>query len=343
MSDRSSSEQSSAKVYEQIPTSHYLTGLHKGPYYIGDYKFGLNFYSFNYNLNAWLQGGNEGAPPIDSMQLIRFAKEAGFDSVDITAYYIPGYRRSDMPAKPDEEIFQYARNLKLLADKLGIAISGTGVRNNFAEPNEEGRALDVKHVKYWIDVASVMGAPLIRLFSGEIPHDLSSSDWETIARKRIVPALRECAEYGATKGVKIGMQNHGDMASTADQTIRIIKWVDHPNIGVINDTGSYREFQAKNGEGYSWYDDMEAVFPYTFSFQLKTKPAGPNTEPLIDLDQFFTRLRCSHYDGYIPIETLWGNADRNHPKYVSAPPFDQVADFLALVRAASERTKNKSD
>jgi sugar phosphate isomerase/epimerase len=156
-----------------------------------------------------------------------------------------------------------------------------------------------------------------------------------------VPALRECAEYGAAKGIKIGMQNHGDMTSTADQVIRILQWVDHPNLGVVNDTGCYKKFQAKTGEDYDWYDDIEAVVPYTFNFQVKRKPAGPDTEELTDLEEFFTRLRYSNYRGYIPLETLWVNADTNHPKYLSEPPYDQISDFLALIRAASENTKQQ--
>jgi hypothetical protein len=137
------------------------------------------------------------------------------------------------------------------------------------------------------------------------------------------------------------MQNHADMASTADQTIRMIEWVEHPNVGVINDTGSFRPFQAKNGDGYSWYDDIEAVLPITCGFQLKTKPAGASIDTPIDLEQFFTRLRVNGYDGCIPIETLWTGGDPLHPKLLSGPPYDQIADFLATVRAAAERTKQR--
>ncbi|NHN33995.1 sugar phosphate isomerase/epimerase family protein [Paenibacillus agricola] len=340
MSNIQSTEDSFAKVYTQIPTSHYLINNHNGPYYTGDYKLGLNLYSFSHNLSSWLQGSTDGAPPVDTMQLIRFAKEAGFDSVDITAYYIPGYENFTLPTKPVEEIVEYARNIKKLCAELGIAISGTGVKNDFADPNEERRALDIERVKYWIDIAVEMGAPVMRVFNGEIPEDILSQDWETIAKERIVPSLRECAEYGATKGVKIGMQNHGDMTSTADQVIRILEWVDHPNLGVVNDTGCYKKFNEKTGEGYAWYDDIEAVVPYTLNFQVKRKPAGPNTEQLTDLLEFFTRLRYSNYRGYIPLETLWVNADVNHPKYLSEPPYEQICDFLGLIRAAAESTKD---
>ncbi|MCR8633417.1 sugar phosphate isomerase/epimerase family protein [Paenibacillus radicis (ex Xue et al. 2023)] len=332
-------EEPSSQVYEQIPTSHYLVDSRKGPYYTGDFKMGLNFYSFSHNLSSWVNGSTDGAPPIDTMEVIRFAKEAGFDAVDITSYYIPGYDNYTMPTRSDEEIFEYARSIKKLCEELGIAISGTGVKNDFADPSDERRALDVKRVKYWIDVAAVMGAPVMRVFNGAVPEDIKDSNWETIARERIVPALRECAEYGAEKGVIIGMQNHGDMVCTADQVIRILNWVDHPNVGLINDSGFFKKFLECTGEGYAWYDDIEAVLPYTVNFQVKRKPAGANTDILVDLEELFTRIRYSNYRGYIPLETLWVNGDKDHPKDLSEPPFEQIKDFLGKMKAASESTK----
>ena len=331
-----------AQVYEQIPTRHYLSAERRNPYYTGDLKIGLNFYSLSHNLASWLSGSTDGAPPLDTLSAIRFAKEAGFDSVDVTAYYIPGYDNFAMPTKSDEEIFAYARNIKELCEQLGIAVSGTGIKNDFADPSDQRRALDVKRAKYWIDVAAAMGAPVIRLFTGEIPKDIASTTWEAIARERIVPALQECAEYGASKGVKIGMQNHGDMTSTADQVIRILQWANHPNIGVVNDTGCYRTFGDRTGLGYDWYDDIEAVLPYTVNFQVKKKPTSPDTDVPVDLEELFTRIRYSNYRGYIPLETLWVNSDANHPKHLAEPPFAEIREFLDQIRAASEKTKTKT-
>jgi sugar phosphate isomerase/epimerase len=339
MEDKQSREERLSHVYEQFPTSLYLKDSRKDPYYSGDYQIGLNFYSLSHNLESWLNGGTGGAPPLDTMEAIRFAKEAGFDSVDITSYYIPGYSNLTMPTRPDQEIFAYALKIKQLCEELGIAISGTGVKNDFADPNVERRALDVQRVKYWIDVAAAMGAPVMRVFTGEIPSDITASSWETITKERIVPALQACAEYGAMRGVKLGMQNHGDMASTADQVIRILTWADHPNIGVINDTGCFRSFGDRTGIGYSWYDDIEAVLPYTVNFQVKQKSTSPDTYIPVDLEELFTRIRYSHYRGYIPLETLWVNSDPHHPKHLPEPPLEQIRAFLQQIRAACASTK----
>jgi len=342
MSSLQHNPKASSPVYEQIPTSRYLADLPKGAYYQGDYKLGLNFYSFSHNLNSWINGTTDGAPPIDTMQVIRFAKEAGFDAVDVTAYYIPGYDNLTMPTRSDEEIFGYARQVKEQCAELGIAVSGTGVKNDFADPNEERRLLDIQRTKYWIDVAAEMGAPVMRVFNGAVPKDIHQFGWEAIARERIVPALKECAEYGAGKGVVVGMQNHGDMVCTADQVIRILQWADHPNLGLINDTGFFRSFMQSTGLNYDWYDDIEAVLPYTVNFQVKRKPAGSNTDPFIDLEELFRRIRRSNYRGYIPIETLWVNGDENHPQQLPEPPYEQVKQFLAQLREASEKTKSYS-
>jgi sugar phosphate isomerase/epimerase len=328
----------------ESPLGGYTDGGHAvisrtGDYYTGDYKVSLNLYSFNLNLNAWMKNNAKGAPPIDTLQAIRFAKEAGFDAVDITAYYIPGYENRSMPTKPDEEILQYAREIRALCDELGIEISGTGVQNDFAVPDDEKRTLDVERVKYWIDIAAEMGAPVIRVFSGNIPRDINRLGWETIARERIVPALRELAEYGAAKGVKVGLQNHGDMTSTADQIIRIVKWVDHPNLGIVNDTGYFRNFGSDTGMGYDWYADIEAALPYSNNIQVKKKPAGQETDTPIDLEKLFTAVRYSDYRGYITIELLWKAGDPGYPKDLPEPPYEEIREFLAKVKTALEYTK----
>ncbi|GAA2107008.1 sugar phosphate isomerase/epimerase [Actinomadura alba] len=309
-------------------------------YFEGDYKVSLNLYSFNVNLNAWLKG-RKGAPPIDTLQAIRFAKEAGFDAVDVTAYYIPGYDNNTMPTKPRDEIMQYAREIKELCRELGLEISGTGAQNDFADPDDAVRALDVERLKFWIDVAAEMGAPVMRVFSGVVPNDIDQLGWETIARNRIVPPLRELADYGAARGVRIGLQNHGDMTATADQTIQILRWVDSPNIGIIDDTGYFRPFRSTTGLGYDWYRDIAKVLPYSNNFQVKKKPAGAENDVLMDLDRLFTDVRLSAYRGYIPLELLWTKDEPTNPKGLTEPPYDQISEFLGKARASLARTKTE--
>src|SRR3954451_21916513 len=85
-------------------------------------KLGLNAYSFNGPLQA------------DSMTLadaVAFCAENGVDALDATGYYFPGY--------PKIPLDEYVYGLKRTAFVNGVAISGTGVRNNFAAADKAAR------------------------------------------------------------------------------------------------------------------------------------------------------------------------------------------------------------
>src|ERR1700736_5875039 len=112
-------------------------------------KLGLNAFSFDKQLKA------------GSMTLadaVHFCAQHAVDAIDATGYYFPGY-----PKAPTDE---YIYNLKRVAFLNGVQLSGTGVRNDFAVADPAARKTDVKMVKDWIEAASKLGAPVIRVFSG---------------------------------------------------------------------------------------------------------------------------------------------------------------------------------
>ena len=107
--------------------------------------------------------------------IIGRAEKAGFDAVDLTCYYIPGYSNTTMPTLPEKDIVKYAREIKKLSKKLGIEVSGTGIQNNFADPNRNRRETDVERIKFWIKIAAEMGAPVIRIFAVPVTDASSKS------------------------------------------------------------------------------------------------------------------------------------------------------------------------
>lgn len=306
-------------------------------YFEGTYSIGLNLFSWNANIRAWIDK-TPGVPAIDTLQAMRWASEDGFDTVDVTAYYIPGYEAKSMPSRPKEEILAYTQAIRDLAGALGIEISGTGIGNDFADPNPASRALDLERAQFWIEVAAEMGAPVMRIFAGRVPADLARFGWEGVVQTRIVPALRRLAEYGADRGVRIGLQNHADMMATADQVLYTLDWVGHPNLGAVNDVGSYR---SADGGNYDWYADIQKVLPRTINFQVKESPAGVESGVAFDLDRFFRDVRTSAYRGPVPIELLWASGSPRHPARRSDLPTEDIARFHRTVRAAMERTRTE--
>lgn len=311
-----------------------------GVYYNGDYKLSLNMYTFNMNVNSWINNSST-APQLSTLDAIKWASSAGFDAIDITFYYVPGYSNTAMPTSSDKEILDFARQIKALCTELDIEISGTGLQNNFADPNTARRELDIERIKFWLKVANEMGAPVIRIFAGPPPADIRREGWEKIAKERMAVDIREIALYAKEyyPNVKIGVQNHGDMLATANQVIQLLKWIDCDNVGIVNDTGFYRDFLSTDATKYDWYRDIALVLPYSNNFQVKKKPAGAETTELMDLNRLFADIRQSPYRGYIPVELLWLGRDEGYPGNLNTPPYEETSAFLAKVKQAMEDTK----
>ncbi len=257
-------------------------------------KTSLNAYSFNGPLM-------KGEMNLD--QLLEYCAANQFDAVDITAYYFPGY-----PEVPSDE---YLYHIKQKAFLLGLEISGTGVRNDFTDPDQAKRKASVELVKKWIIASEKMGIPVIRVFSGV-------ADTKDIPREKVVDYmvkdLKECAEFGKAHGVMVGIQNHHDFIKTADETIEIIKRVNSDWFGLILDIGSFRTDP---------YREIEKTIPYAVSWQLKENLYVDGLEQKTDLKKLMQIIRKSDYRGYIPLETL-GAGD----------PKVKVAGFLKEIKEA---------
>lgn len=311
-----------------------------GEYYTGDFKLSLNLYTFNMNLNAWMNG-SQSAPQLSTLDAIRWAADNGFEAVDVTCYYIPGYSNTSMPTKSEKEILDYARQIRKLCSKSGVEISGTGLQNNFADPNPKRRETDVERIKFWIKVAAEMGAPVIRIFAGPPPADIYREGWEKIARERMVPHIQEVARFAKENypQVRIGLQNHGGMLATANQVMQVLQWIDCDNVGIVNDTGFYRDFLSTDARNYDWYRDIALILPYSNNFQIKKKPAGAETDIPMDLERLLRDIRKSPYRGYLPIELLWVSKDAGYPGKLETPPYEETRQFIERIREAIEKTK----
>jgi len=309
-------------------------------YFDRDYLVSMSLYCFNQNIDSWIHNRSTGAPPLATAAAIDWAGSAGFDGVDITAYYIPGYDTHTMPTLPTDQIVAFAKGLRARCEQLNLRVTGTCPFNDFADPDAARRALVVQRVQFWTDIAAVLGAPAIRVFSGVVPADLNAAGgWAAVTQQRIVPALQQVTAYAANQGVRVLLQNHGDMTATADQTIQMLRWVGDPNISIIDDTGYFRPFLAGDGAAYNYYADIDKVVPCSRSIQVKRKPGGETDSVLMDYPRLFTGLRLAGYHDVMPIERLWAKTDPDNPKNQATPPYAEVADFLAEVRAGAAATR----
>jgi sugar phosphate isomerase/epimerase len=257
-------------------------------------RLALNSYSFN----APLRDGS-----MNLSEVVRFCSMNAIEGLDATGYYFPGY-----PAVPSDE---YIGKLKRDAFVNGVTIMCTGVRNDFSVPDAAARKNDVQLVKNWIEVASKLGASVIRVFSGRSVPDGHTFDQ---VFEWMIPDLKECVAHGKRHGVVVGLQNHDDLLKTADQTIRVADAVNSEWFGIILDVGSLRQNDP--------YTEIEKLVPYAVSWQLKEKVGYGKKEVATDLPKVKAIIEKAGYRGFLPIETL-GPGDATA----------KVSKFLAEVRS----------
>lgn len=252
------------------------TGVSQRPQHPARLKTSLNAFSFNQSLLDGTMGLED---------MFAFCAEKGFAGIDITAYYFPGY-----PKVPSDE-FLY--DTKMKAFRLGLDISGTGVRNDFTEPDKSKRKESVGLVMSWIDAAEKLGAPVIRIFSGnQSPKGFSREqvlEW-------MLQDVRACVDYGRQHGVVVAIQNHNDFIATADHAIEVLTAINSKWFGLILDTGSYRIGDP--------YREIERTAPHAVNWQIKEKVFIDGKEVDADIDKLVSIIAASGYKGYLPIETL---------------------------------------
>lgn len=283
---------------------------HVGP---ASLKPAINAYSFLELLTANAKDAGTG---IDLLGVCDYAAKQDVAAIDLTGYFFPRY-----PQPPEDS---YIARIKRHTHDLGLDISGTGVRNDFATADKSVRAAGVQLTKDWIEVAARLGAPVIRVFAGpQPPH----RDWQTAAGNAardevegwMADSLRECADHGQKYGVLVAVQNHGDFISTGEQHLSLLRRTAHDWCGALVDTGKYLTADP--------YTDIAMMVPYAVNWQIKETLGSSLKTPRTDMKKLVSIIRAAGYRGYLPVETL----SMHRKEY---DPFVEVARVLAELRSA---------
>jgi len=262
------------------------------------FKLSLNLFSFNALLSD---------RKVDLYDMLDFCAEHNFDALDPTGYYFPEY-----PQVPSDE---FINEFKRRAFLLGLDISGTGVRNDFTEPDPNKRRAQVELVKKWVEASAKLGIPNLRIFSGNQKNDGYTReqviDW-------MVEDVKICCEYGKQHGVIISMQNHNDFLSTADEVNELFERVDSEWLGLNLDIGSYRQKDP--------YEEIVKNIHHAVTWQIKENVWINDKEQRTDFVKLLKIIKTSGYRGYLPLETL-GEGD----------PYQKVQRLLKEVKEALEQ------
>jgi sugar phosphate isomerase/epimerase len=134
-----------------------------------------------------------------------------------------------------------AKALRRRAEKARLAVPSYCVGAELlVDPAKQAQV--VAQLKQHVDVAAALGAPSMR-------HDvtrgfnkdtgLTGPQTFKAALKVVVPAIRQVADYAATKGVRTSLENHGFYLQDPVRVQQLLDAVDHENFGLTIDMGNF--------------------------------------------------------------------------------------------------------
>jgi sugar phosphate isomerase/epimerase len=215
------------------------------------------------------------------------------------------------------------RALKAAADDLGLEVASLAAYTNFtAGLDGSGIPLvemQLGYIERLAEYAQILGASLIRVFTGFATERLSSQAQWTACRD----AIREASELAGNHGVALGLQNHHDVAVSPEAYAQFLDDVDHPNCCAMFDAWS--PALQDDVDLYGWAKRLAPRMRQTTVADYVRLPryrlvgdvsnyarvlpddlrAVPMGEGFIDYRAFFAGLADGGFDGYVAYEMCW--------------------------------------
>ncbi|WP_128544203.1 sugar phosphate isomerase/epimerase family protein [Larkinella soli] len=226
----------------------------------------------------------------DLSDTLTFLKNTGFDFVEIPI--------------ADTDVARW-EGIGRRLDALGLdraACSILGPEYSLISPDESVRRAGIERMKGVIDCTKAMGARLLtgpyhsgfKTFTGK---PATAEEWN-----RSVEAMREIANHAANQGIMLGLEylNRFEtyLLTCADDLIRYVEAVDHPNCRLMFDT-----FHA-NIEEKDLAEALRRCAPYLVHVQVSENDRSTPGRGHVDFDRVFQVLQEIDYEGAIAIEAF---------------------------------------
>lgn len=208
-------------------------------------KLGVSSYSFEKHMQK------TGANYFD---ICLAAKNIGFDAIEFIDLKLDR-------GNGQQNIASLAADIKTCCDKLNLNICAYTVGADFLSGSDGDTQKEVERLKSCIDIAHILGAPLMR-------HDIvwsytnQAKTYQDIIRLT-APSIREVADYAKSKGIKTCTENHGYIMQDSNRVEALILAVNHENFGWLIDIGNFA--CADESSSYA----LGIAAPYAFHVHAK--------------------------------------------------------------------------
>jgi sugar phosphate isomerase/epimerase len=166
-----------------------------------------------------------GSPKWTWPQTLDFAAAHGFAAVELRGI-LDQMDLSKVPEFQPERLAQAKRELA----QRGLVVSDLGASINLHEQDQSKRATAMAETRRFIDLASAMGSPYVRVFGNEYPKGMERK----AVLEYIGAGLRELGEYGRPRNVTVILESHGAFADSPT-LLELMRLADSPNVALLWD------------------------------------------------------------------------------------------------------------
>jgi sugar phosphate isomerase/epimerase len=150
-----------------------------------------------------------GCPAWEWKKILEFAQQHGFAAIELRG--LQG--NMDLPANPIFAADRIAQTKdEISAAKLRIACVSSSANLYFEDPAK--REKELSDARRFIDLASTLGAPYVRVFGGKAQDDKDPMPDEP-TKARVASGLRELGKYSGPKNVAVIIESHDHFTSSA--------------------------------------------------------------------------------------------------------------------------------
>lgn len=178
-----------------------------------------------------------GCPAWQWNKILDFAHEHGFSAIELRG--LEG--NMDLPSHPifaPDRIEQTKKEIR--ASQLRIACVSSSANLYFEDPAK--REKDLADALRFIDLASALDSPYVRVFGGKAQSDKNPVPDEA-TKARVAAGLRELGQYSGPRGVTVIIESHDHFTSSA--TLKdVLHAADSEHVGLLWD--AHHTFATSN-------------------------------------------------------------------------------------------------
>jgi len=166
-----------------------------------------------------------GCPDWNFQKIVEFAVQHTYSGIEMRGLQ----RQMDLSKCSEFSSENRAATLALMKEKgLKFVNLGSSATLHFAEGAERQKNID--EGKRFIDLASQINCPYIRVFPNNFPKEQD----KTATIDLIIKGLLELGDYAKEANVTVLMETHGDVVRSEDLEV-VMRSSEHPNVGLVWD------------------------------------------------------------------------------------------------------------